>query len=101
MQVAMQAGDAPERRPAWWCSQKAEALAFGALIESKLEPATAYTTWCEWESYTRHTRAAFGAGLPLPLSYWLPWTQRRAALRRVGSASRDQVPLLSVCFAPK
>lgn len=61
-------------------------------MEAKLEPASAYTAWCEGESYARHTRAAFGAGLPLPLSYWLPWTQRRAALRRFGSAARDQVP---------
>ena len=71
--------------------QRAELLAFTALVEAKLEPATTYTTWCEGESYRRHTRAAYGAGLPLPLSYWLPWSQRRAALRRFAASSREQV----------
>jgi hypothetical protein len=71
--------------------QRAELLAFLALIAAKLEPATTYTTWCEGESYSRHTRAAYGAGLPLPLSYWLPWSQRRAALRRFAASSREQV----------
>lgn len=57
-------------------------LAFTALVERKLEPATAYTTWCEKHSFYSHTRAVYGAGLPLPLNYWLPWNQRRTALRR-------------------
>ena len=72
-------------------AQKAELLAFMALIDAKLEPATAYTTWCERESYSRHTRPAYGAGLPLPLSHWLPWRQRRTALRRFAGTSAEQV----------
>ena len=76
--------------------QRAEQLAFLALIEAKLEPASTYTTWCEGESYGRHTRAAYGAGLPFPLSFWLPWSQRRAALRRFATSSREKVaPALS------
>ncbi|CAL8472174.1 g11716 [Coccomyxa elongata] len=71
--------------------QQAELLAFAALVEAKLEPATLYTTWCEAESYNRHTRAAFAAGLPLPLNYWLPWNQQRAILRRFAGTSQAQV----------
>ena len=71
--------------------QKADVLAFTALVERKLEPATAYTTWCEKQSYASHTRAVYGAGLPLPLNHWLPWSQRRAALRRFSKSTRDQV----------
>ena len=79
--------------------QKADMLAFSALVETKLEKATAYTTWCEKQSYASHTRAVYGAGLPLPLNYWLPWSQRRAALRRFINITREQVKLclLSTC----
>ena len=37
-------------------TQRAEVLAFSAAIESKLEPATVYTSWVEYESYASHTR---------------------------------------------
>lgn len=37
-------------------SQRALCLAFSALIELKLSPATLYATWCEPESYSSHTR---------------------------------------------
>ena len=82
--------------------QKADMLAFSALVETKLEQATAYTTWCEKQSYASHTRAVYGAGLPLPLNYWLPWSQRRAALRRFSSTTRERVKfclLSSRCHA--
>ena len=71
--------------------QKADVLAFTALVERRLEPATAYTMWCEKQSYTAHTRRVYGAGLPLPLNYWLPWSQRRAALRRFSNVTGPQV----------
>lgn len=71
--------------------QKADMLAFTALVERKLEPATAYTTWCEKQSYASHTRSVYGAGLPLPLNHWLPWSQRRAALRRFCKSTGGQV----------
>ncbi|KAK9905474.1 hypothetical protein WJX75_000427 [Coccomyxa subellipsoidea] len=72
-------------------AQKAELLAFTALVEAKLEPATQYTTWCEAESYNRHTRVAYAAGLPLPLNYWIPWNQRRAIMRKFVGTSQAQV----------
>ncbi len=87
--------------------QKADVLAFTALVEGKLEPTTAYTTWCEKQSYASHTRAVYGAGLPLPLNYWLPWSQRRAALQRFSKSTGPQVCpalhycLLAACFAGK
>lgn len=71
--------------------QRADLMAFTALVEAKLEPATAFTTWCEKQSYSSHTRAVYGAGLPLPLNYWIPWNQRRIALRRFRSSTAEQV----------
>lgn len=71
--------------------QRADVLAFTALAEAGLEPATAFTTWCEKQSYALHTRAAYGAGLPLPLNYWIPWSQRRAALQRFSNYTKEQV----------
>ena len=37
-------------------SQQALCLAFSALIELRLRPATLYATWCEKESYSHYTR---------------------------------------------
>ena len=37
-------------------AQKAEAAAFAALVEAKLEPAVLWTTWCESESFSKHTQ---------------------------------------------
>ena len=37
-------------------TQRAESLAFAALIQNRLEPATTYTNWCEWESFSKHMR---------------------------------------------
>lgn len=36
--------------------QRAQIIAFSALVERCLEPATLYTTWCESESFSKHTR---------------------------------------------
>ena len=71
--------------------QRADLMAFTALVEATLEPATAFTTWCEKQSYSLHTRAIYGAGLPLPLNYWIPWKQRRVALQRFRSSTAEQV----------
>ena len=40
-----------------WLSdaQRADLLAFQALAEARLEPATVYTTWVEQHSYSSHT----------------------------------------------
>ena len=35
--------------------QRADLLAFTALVEAYLEPATVYTTWVEQHSYASHT----------------------------------------------
>lgn len=37
-------------------SQQALCMAFSALIQLKLQPATLYATWCEPNSFTQHTR---------------------------------------------
>ena len=37
-------------------AQTAEAAAFAALVEAKLEPAMLWTTWCEAESFSKHTQ---------------------------------------------
>ena len=37
-------------------TQRAESLAFAALIQNRLEPATTYSNWCEWESFSKHMR---------------------------------------------
>ena len=39
--------------------QRAQLLAYTALIQAKLEPASVYTTWCERESYSLHTQVRF------------------------------------------
>lgn len=61
-------------------------------MQAKLEPATLAATWAEWHSFRHFTRAAYGAGLPLPLSLLMPWLQRRAALQRLGAQTPEQVP---------
>ena len=37
-------------------TQRAESLAFAALTQNRLEPATTYTNWCEAESFSKHMR---------------------------------------------
>jgi hypothetical protein len=68
-------------------SQRAEALAFAALIETKLQPALVYSTWCEPAAYAAHTRPAYGAALPFPLSFLLPRAQRKAVAARLAGAA--------------
>jgi Glutathione S-transferase, C-terminal domain len=36
-------------------------------------------------------QAAYGASLPVPLNYWLPWSQRRTVAKRFAQASADKV----------
>ena len=38
--------------------ERAQVVAFAALIQQQLEPATLYTTWAEKESYWKHTRVS-------------------------------------------
>lgn len=39
--------------------QRAELLAFTALCQTQLEPATLFTTWCEPESFNKYTQVRF------------------------------------------
>ena len=41
-------------------AQRAQAEAFAALMQYRLEPASLYTTWCEWESFSKHVRVSLG-----------------------------------------
>ncbi len=72
-------------------AQRAEAAAFGALVEARLQPAIAYTTWCEGSAYVAHTRPAYGAAMPFPLSYFVPRAQRRAVQQHFTGMGSSQV----------
>ena len=72
-------------------SQKAEAAAFGALVEAKLQPALVYSTWCEGGAFSQHTRGAYGAGLPFPLSFFIPRAQRKAVMAHFAGTTAAQV----------
>ncbi|KAK9836164.1 hypothetical protein WJX81_006095 [Elliptochloris bilobata] len=71
-------------------AKQSELAAFSALVHARLEPATLASAWAEGASYRGHTRAAYGAGLPLPLSVLMPWVQRRAALHRLAPLTPEQ-----------
>jgi hypothetical protein len=72
-------------------SQRAEATAFTALVEAKLQPAIVYTTWVEADAFSQHTCAAYGGGMPFPLSYFMPRSQRRAVQRHFAATPSAQV----------
>ena len=72
-------------------SQKAEAAAFAALVEAKLHPALMYTTWVEGDAFAQHTRSAYGAGLPFPLSFFIPRAQRKAVQAHFAGTTAAQV----------
>ena len=67
-------------------AQRAEAAAFALMVETRLEPATLWTTWLEARGYDEFRRAAYGASLPFPLSWVVPWSQRREVRRRLAGA---------------
>lgn len=71
--------------------QRAESLAFTALIEERLNVALLYAWWEDETNYDTVVRPALSSTLPVPLCYYLPWTMRRRvksqlARRRCGSA---------------
>ncbi|KAK9799836.1 hypothetical protein WJX73_007324 [Symbiochloris irregularis] len=72
-------------------AQKGLCVAFSALVHLRLRPATQYALWCEPSSFTQHTRAAFGAGLPVPINYFQMWRQRRAVQQRFSTTSAEEV----------
>ena len=57
--------------------QKAESLAFTALIEERLHVALLFSWWEEEANYDAVVRPALAASLPIPLCYYLPWSLRR------------------------
>ncbi|KXZ56862.1 hypothetical protein GPECTOR_1g778 [Gonium pectorale] len=62
--------------------QRADMLAFSALIDSRLALATTLTTWCEPRGFKEHKAAAYGNNLPFPLSYLIPWSKQREVQKR-------------------
>ena len=75
-----------------WLSpaQRADAAAFACLARTALEPASAFTTWCEPASFPA-AASAHGADLPFPLSALLPRAARRAAGRRFAGVPRERI----------
>lgn len=57
--------------------QKAESLAFTALIEERLHIALLYSWWEEETNYDTVVRPVLGASLPIPLCFYVPWMLRR------------------------
>ena len=70
-------------------TDRAHLAAYGALVESKLATATAHYTWIDKDRFSKHTREAYGAAFPAPLSYIIPWLWRRRAAQRLGGSSDD------------
>lgn len=70
-------------------TQRAELVAFANLIETKVQPALEYSTWCENDAYSNFTRPAYGANHAFPLSYILPRSQRKAVLKAFASTDAD------------
>ena len=67
-------------------TDRANLTAFLALVEAKLATATAHYTWIDRDRFATHTRKAYGAAFPAPLSYIIPWLWRSRALKRLGDA---------------
>lgn len=66
-------------------TDRAHLAAYLALVESKLATATAHYTWIDRDRFSAHTREAYGAAFPAPLSYIIPWLWRRRAAKRLGA----------------
>ena len=72
-------------------TDRAHLAAYLALVESKLATATAHYTWIDRDRFTAHTREAYGAAFPAPLSYIIPWLWRRRAAKRLGAPLGGEV----------
>ena len=57
--------------------QRAESLAFTALIEERLQVAMLFSWWEDEANYDAVVRPALVGTLPVPLCFYLPWTLRR------------------------
>lgn len=60
-------------------AQRAESIAYTALIEERLAVALLFSWWEEEANYEAAVRPTLAATLPMPLCYYLPWTLRRRA----------------------
>lgn len=58
-------------------AQRAESLAFSALIEERLHVALLYAWWEDEVNYDAVIRPTLGATLSMPLTIYLPWMLRR------------------------
>ena len=58
-------------------------IALLGLVESRLAAATNYFTWVDRAGFSEHTRHAYGAAFPAPLSYLLPWLWRRRMVSKM------------------
>ena len=59
---------------------RAQLAAYVSLVEHKLATATAWYQWIDKDRFAKHTRPAYGAAFPAPLSHVLPWMWRRTQL---------------------
>ena len=59
--------------------QKAESAAFCALVEEVLGAALLYSWYEVGANYEQAIRPALAAGMPLPLSLYMPWSIRKRA----------------------
>lgn len=68
----------------------ADCAAFTCLVESKLNDAVLYTTWCEWHGM-KHLKAVYGDTLPWPLSYIIPWQQAIDMRKRFKGRNAEEI----------
>ena len=68
---------------------RAQLAAYVALVEHKLATATAWYQWIDKDRFAKHTRPAYGAAFPAPLSHVLPWMWRRTQLAGAAAHALD------------
>lgn len=66
-------------------NEKADIIAYKALLKDKLAPALLYVLWWEERNYTGFTRPWFAKRLPFPLNYYIPGKMQRAAVEEIKS----------------
>ncbi|MEE6458488.1 hypothetical protein FKM82_000306 [Ascaphus truei] len=72
-----------------------DTLAYIALLEEKLLPATLHTFWVDSENYCTVTRPWYASRTPFPLSLYLPGKMSREALNRI-LVTQGQPPLYNL-----
>lgn len=63
-------------------AEAAEAAAWRALAAAALEPASAFSAWCDPSAFDEFTKKEYGAGLPFPLSALIPRSTRKSVSAR-------------------